>query len=119
MSGVDRERCFFFFFSSRRRHTRFDCDWSSDVCSSDLTEVPPPSAPRLLALRLRGVGRIDAGADLYLGRVRLPRRWCRLGGGGWSLVDEIGRASCRERGVDLGGRRIIKKKNNIDGHMLE
>src|SRR2546430_6034843 len=30
---------FFFFFSSRRRHTRFDCDWSSDVCSSDLTEV--------------------------------------------------------------------------------
>src|SRR5256886_6309023 len=28
--------CWFFFFSSRRRHTRFDCDWSSDVCSSDL-----------------------------------------------------------------------------------
>src|SRR5712691_6390355 len=27
---------FFFCFSSRRRHTRFDCDWSSDVCSSDL-----------------------------------------------------------------------------------
>src|SRR5688572_32496401 len=27
---------FMFFFSSRRRHTRFDCDWSSDVCSSDL-----------------------------------------------------------------------------------
>src|SRR2546426_4703379 len=25
-----------FFFSSRRRHTRFDCDWSSDLCSSDL-----------------------------------------------------------------------------------
>src|SRR5688572_32747678 len=29
-----------FFFSSRRRHTRFDCDWSSDVCSSDL-QFPP------------------------------------------------------------------------------
>src|SRR3990167_7657135 len=29
----------FFFFSSRRRHTRFDCDWSSDVCSSDLPEA--------------------------------------------------------------------------------
>src|SRR2546430_6917890 len=26
----------YFFFSSRRRHTRFDCDWSSDVCSTDL-----------------------------------------------------------------------------------
>src|SRR2546430_2263034 len=28
-------RIVLFFFSSRRRHTRFDCDWSSDVCSSD------------------------------------------------------------------------------------
>src|SRR5689334_24083394 len=26
----------YFFFSSRRRHTRWNCDWSSDVCSSDL-----------------------------------------------------------------------------------
>src|SRR3990167_4218466 len=26
-----------FFFTRRGRHTRFDCDWSSDVCSSDLT----------------------------------------------------------------------------------
>src|SRR5438270_7642651 len=34
---------FFFFFSSRRRHTRFDCDWSSDVCSSDL--FPPSCSP--------------------------------------------------------------------------
>src|SRR6266571_7706478 len=33
---------FFFFFSSRRRHTRLTCDWSSDVCSSDLT----PTAER-------------------------------------------------------------------------
>src|SRR6267143_795112 len=30
---------FFFFFSSRRRHTRWNCDWSSDVCSSDLGEL--------------------------------------------------------------------------------
>src|SRR4051812_49780559 len=29
-------RLIFFFFSSRRRHTRLTCDWSSDVCSSDL-----------------------------------------------------------------------------------
>src|SRR2546430_12348528 len=34
-----------FFFSSRRRHTRFDCDWSSDVCSSDLTSVRREHAP--------------------------------------------------------------------------
>src|SRR5713101_8962603 len=30
---------FFFFFSSRRRHTRLTCDWSSDVCSSDLVKL--------------------------------------------------------------------------------
>src|SRR6478736_3991494 len=42
---------FFFFFSSRRRHTRFDCDWSSDVCSSDLA-------------RDSGVNFIDT-ADVY------------------------------------------------------
>src|SRR5689334_24158848 len=35
---------FFFFFSSRRRHTRWNCDWSSDVCSSDLA----PAAPEIL-----------------------------------------------------------------------
>src|SRR2546430_17630647 len=34
----------FFFFSSRRRHTRFDCDWSSDVCSSDLNKIDRPGA---------------------------------------------------------------------------
>src|SRR5579862_10064699 len=28
----------FFFFSSRRRHTSWNCDWSSDVCSSDLRD---------------------------------------------------------------------------------
>src|SRR5690242_20787946 len=31
-----RVRVLQFFFSSRRRHTRLTCDWSSDVCSSDL-----------------------------------------------------------------------------------
>src|SRR5256886_6737644 len=41
VDGHDATECCFF-FSSRRRHTRFDCDWSSDVCSSDL--------PRLLML---------------------------------------------------------------------
>src|SRR2546426_9687670 len=43
----------FFFFSSRRRHTRLQGDWSSDVCSSDLT-VPGDDAP--------DGGETDAGA---------------------------------------------------------
>src|SRR6266478_4133350 len=37
-----KTKFFFFFFSSRRRHTRFDCDWSSDVCSSDLESHAAP-----------------------------------------------------------------------------
>src|SRR5438034_6695519 len=36
---------YFFFFSSRRRHTRSLCDWSSDVCSSDLPSDQTPVAP--------------------------------------------------------------------------
>src|SRR2546426_3311928 len=34
--SVDSVPSYFFFFSSRRRHTRLQGDWSSDVCSSDL-----------------------------------------------------------------------------------
>src|SRR5206468_8590946 len=36
--------CCLFFFSSRRRHTRSDRDWSSDVCSSDLALDEAPGA---------------------------------------------------------------------------
>src|SRR5256886_8499754 len=47
---------FFFFFSSRRRHTRFDCDWSSDVCSSDLKVIGkgrlPTNNPVSIALKM-------------------------------------------------------------------
>src|SRR3989475_10853693 len=48
---------FFFFFSSRRRHTRFDCDWSSDVCSSDLRALPQ------LVVQVRRYGRWFPAAD--------------------------------------------------------
>src|SRR5207253_7286851 len=36
-----------FFFSSRRRHTRWPRDWSSDVCSSDLSRPTPDSFPQI------------------------------------------------------------------------
>src|SRR6266480_6957411 len=39
---------FFFFFSSRRRHTRLTCDWSSDVCSSDVVD---PQSTELRIIR--------------------------------------------------------------------
>src|SRR5256885_7255840 len=64
----------FFFFSSRRRHTRLQGDWSSDVCSSDLVRISQTtgsnSAERLLnsvakwsAIRLR---RAWSGIDLMM-----------------------------------------------------
>src|SRR6266567_5939672 len=48
---------FFFFFSSRRRHTRFDCDWSSDVCSSDLVfyAMSPADLAAILVELAQGV----------------------------------------------------------------
>src|SRR5688500_19524103 len=36
---------FLFFFSSRRRHTRLQGDWSSDVCSSDLPSLGSVTSP--------------------------------------------------------------------------
>src|SRR5688572_31142190 len=65
-----------FFFSSRRRHTRFDCDWSSDVCSSDLGErdareylhtVYEDSLAALLGQLQTDLGRKDIG--VVIGRL--------------------------------------------------
>src|SRR5215475_4698967 len=43
---MERRYFVFFFFSSRRRHTRFSRDWSSDVCSSDLSSHRSWRVPR-------------------------------------------------------------------------
>src|SRR6266853_1847021 len=70
-------RCYiFFFFSSRRRHTRFDCDWSSDVCSSDLDELP---------------------AVLHLG----GERQCLAAGAGAEIDDPHARPRVGEQGGNL------------------
>src|SRR2546430_15786664 len=87
---------FFFFFSSRRRHTRFDCDWSSDVCSSDL-----PASHRY---RIYGTGgRRDTAAGHATGPVVLARLVA-----GREVSDR--KSVVEGKRVDLGGRRIIKKK---------
>src|SRR5690242_21942053 len=49
----------FFFFSSRRRHTRLTCDWSSDVCSSDLHGMGAAG------VRHGGVEGLGVGVGLY------------------------------------------------------
>src|SRR5258706_3463292 len=56
-----------FFFSSRRRHTRLVSDWSSDVCSSDLSQESAEFAGRLAAVAYWVVGIASKG-------VRMPRR---------------------------------------------
>src|SRR5205085_6641615 len=55
-------------FSSRRRHTRFDCDWSSDVCSSDLGQDKGETASSEISCRgERPVGRrVDIGGSRLL-----------------------------------------------------
>src|SRR5438132_13530483 len=72
-----------FFFSSRRPHTRSLCDWSSDVCSSDL------------------------GCLLVLVPIHMygDQEW------GWALsFPEIGRASCRERVEITVEAEAVKRK---------
>src|SRR6266480_1389870 len=61
---------FFFFFSSRRRHTRLTCDWSSDVCSSEIKRPDP-----LLGEAGRLVEQRDVGLDLArrVGTLNLDR----------------------------------------------
>src|SRR5688500_19749101 len=82
---------FFFFYSSRRRHTRLQGDWSSDVCSSDLF-VPERSADR------GARGEDQVGALLLLLGVIAFRSLAWFGLTTFvPLLEQIGRASCRER----------------------
>src|SRR5256886_7394686 len=59
----------FFFFSSRRRHTRFDCDWSSDVCSSDLRPVANESLLQFLRDRVTTASPLLGNEAQLLGAV--------------------------------------------------
>src|SRR5256885_10788831 len=88
-----------FFFSSRRRHTRLQGDWSSDVCSSDLWLEQSFD----YKLTSEEIGELDRDAleqrllsaidDRYRPEMRRMERMLLL-----QIVDtEIGRASCRER----------------------
>src|SRR2546430_2502508 len=63
-----------FFFSSRRRHTRFDCDWSSDVCSSDLGQRLPPTWRVLRRLPAESLSAAAKGTEADRCTPHLPRR---------------------------------------------
>src|SRR3712207_7607754 len=94
---------YFFFFSSRRRHTRYWRDWSSDVCSSDL-----PSASGRVVVHCGGRGWVVVGEPSAGRRLRVADADVGTAavGGGRSEERRVGKS------VDLGGRRIIKKKKN-------
>src|SRR2546430_10230732 len=88
----------FFFFSSRRRHTRFDCDWSSDVCSSDLGGVWQRSTPMSMSHRAQRMAlhHLRHRADAQLNLIPLIDILSVMVA--FLLVySKIGRASCRER----------------------
>src|SRR5690606_40291739 len=99
----------------RRRHTRFSRDWSSDVCSSDLLlwrqsglkDVRDRAARADIALLT--VGEMSPGATVFRYGI-VPQNALRTltdkGAVANMLcyfVDEIGRASCRERVESSGG----------------
>src|SRR6516164_7931428 len=75
-----------FFFSSKRRHTSWNGDWSSDVCSSDL-----------LLQRQAAEG---TGPCIHDGKP----------GTAWAIFGKRSEERRVGKSVDLGGRRIIKKK---------
>src|SRR5256885_2445318 len=107
---TSQSRVLLFFFSSRRRHTRLQGDWSSDVCSSDLgksrsqgweLELSGEPAPGWQVLAgytytqaryLRDASEANVGQPL---RPVEPRHALRLFA---SHRFKIGRAACRERG---------------------
>src|SRR2546430_6600235 len=96
MSICEARGVSFFFFSSRRRHTRFDCDWSSDVCSSDLP-VCRAFSGKLPSPLGRGLGEgieqpeKENHPSLLLHSDKKEKSGCVPSPG------QIGRASCRER----------------------
>src|SRR5206468_7381849 len=106
------------FFSSRRRHTRSDRDWSSDVCSSDLYEVHH-------GVRIQDSAVIAAAmlSARYITDRRLPDKAIDLIDEAASRLRmeitskpqpldeiEIGRASCRERVENRAGRGVLQGK---------
>src|SRR5258707_6104259 len=88
-----------FFFSSRRRHTRYWRDWSSDVCSSDLTDIVARLEESQFAAL--AVDAIEPSAPVLCQRVEKRIAVLNRDMGPWGplelRISEIGRASCRER----------------------
>src|SRR5256885_8759005 len=100
-----------FFFSSRRRHTRLQGDWSSDVCSSDLPR--PARRLRLARQRARAREPVPAAVGAGPGKRSAPRRpapGARRRARGGRAGGQVGRGVGWGRGGVLVGGGSFKKK---------
>src|SRR5256885_7142053 len=89
---------FFFFFSSRRRHTRLQGDWSSDVCSSDL--LGPLNEIILMAVAKDPQARFQSATafrNALQNVVVKETDQAKTQVMTTKTTPQIGRASCRER----------------------
>src|SRR5689334_24745049 len=98
-----------FYFTSRERHTRWNCDWSSDVCSSDLlVQSGKPVgvfrthewAPRVLIANSNLVGDWATWPEFRHLEQQGLTMYGQMTAGSWIYIGtqgKIGRASCRER----------------------
>src|SRR2546430_10630356 len=106
----------FFFFSSRRRHTRFDCDWSSDVCSSDLSEIALASDMTFVSRGKAVLSQWEVGIGLVAGGGPMARLPLLMGRGralevllssddiGGELAETYGRSEERRVGKECRSR---------------
>src|SRR5260370_29652262 len=91
----------FFFFSSRRRHTRFKCDWSSDVCSSDLFLFAREPFKEKEAVESYRYVCVEA---LLRGQNRLPNRLVRCERDIWKGLGLLKRSEERRVGKECRSR---------------
>src|SRR5690242_21255000 len=96
----------FFFFSSRRRHTRLTCDWSSDVCSSDLSTLTSTGCGRSVTGRRSST----TGRTPITPRGRRLRRLSRPSGHGRTFWRSEEHTSELQSHVNLVCRLLLEKK---------
>src|SRR5690606_39452767 len=97
--------CLAFFFSSRRRHTRFSRDWSSDVCSSDLSGGEQWTGVSYWLIPAGVLAGLLAAVFGFADWTKIPS------GTRAKRIGEIGRASCRERRESAAGELSLHKKH--------